>query len=228
MTLPSSGISLDVGAGAERPAGGGDDQHPDVVVVLGLVVGGAQLGDHVRAERVERVGPVQRDGGLVAVDLVVDGVVGLAASVVLLESVSSAVEVRCAPFAERGQALFEIGCPAGEFQVEQLLVHRLRQGGVLAVVRWPAWPVRSPPSDRRPAAPAGRSAASSRSDGATASWIRPQSAASDPLTFSPSSSIRLARATPDQPRQQPRRAGVRAETAGRRTAPRTPHRRRRR
>ena len=59
MTLPSSGISLDVGAGAERAAGAGDDESPDVVVVLGFVVGVAQLGDHERAERVEGVGAVQ-------------------------------------------------------------------------------------------------------------------------------------------------------------------------
>src|SRR6185437_15110836 len=38
-----------VGAGAERPAGAGDDDEPDVVFVFGLVVRGAQFVDHVRA-----------------------------------------------------------------------------------------------------------------------------------------------------------------------------------
>ena len=40
--------------------------------------------------------------------------------------------VRASP--ERGQALLEIGCPAGEFQVEEFLGHGLVQRGVLAVV----------------------------------------------------------------------------------------------
>ena len=66
------GDLADVGAGAERAAGAGDDEDPDVVVVLRLVVGGAQFGDHVGAQRVERVGPVQGDRGLVPVDVVVD------------------------------------------------------------------------------------------------------------------------------------------------------------
>src|SRR5205085_5896873 len=39
----------DVGAGAECAAGAGDDESPDVVVVLGVVVRGAQFGDHGRA-----------------------------------------------------------------------------------------------------------------------------------------------------------------------------------
>src|SRR5215212_1849632 len=47
---------------------------------------------------------------------------------------SSAVEFRRAPLAERRQAFLELLCQAGEFQVEHLLVHSLREGGVLAVV----------------------------------------------------------------------------------------------
>ena len=47
---------------------------------------------------------------------------------------SSAVEVRWAALAEGGQALLEIRCTAGEFQVVELLVHGLVQRGVLAGV----------------------------------------------------------------------------------------------
>lgn len=65
---------LDVGARAERAAGAGDDEQPHPVVVLRLVVGGPQFGDHVRAERVEGVRAVQGDGRGVPVDLVLDRV----------------------------------------------------------------------------------------------------------------------------------------------------------
>ena len=64
----------DVGARAERATGAGDGDQPHLVVVLGLVVGGPEFGDHVRAERVEGFRAVQRDGGGVPVDLVFDGV----------------------------------------------------------------------------------------------------------------------------------------------------------
>ena len=62
----------DVGAGAESPAVAGHDQNPDVVVVLGFVICGAQFGDHVRAERVECVRAIERDRRRVPVDLVFD------------------------------------------------------------------------------------------------------------------------------------------------------------
>ena len=42
------------------------------VVGFGLVIRGAELADHGWGERVERVGPVQRDRGLVPVDVVLD------------------------------------------------------------------------------------------------------------------------------------------------------------
>src|SRR5262249_38965201 len=68
---------LDVGPRAEGATGAGDEEQPDLVVVLGLFVGGPKFGDHVRAERVEGVRAVQCDGGGVPVDVVLDGVEGV-------------------------------------------------------------------------------------------------------------------------------------------------------
>ena len=199
MTLPSSGICFDVGAGAERAAGAGDDEKPDVVVGLGFVVGVAQLGDHEGAERVEGVGPVQRDGGLVPVDLVADGVVGLSGHRWSLRRVarrSSAVELRCASLPERGQAFLEIRCPAGQLEIEQFLVHRLGQGGVLAVVDGL---LGQPDRDRRRRRPAGPAVPRRRRrdrPGRRRRGSAPSPRRRVPSTFSPSSSIRLARARP--------------------------------
>src|ERR671919_2214756 len=47
---------------------------------------------------------------------------------------SPSTEVRCALFAERRKALVEILCSAGQFQVEQFLIHGLGQSRMLAVV----------------------------------------------------------------------------------------------
>jgi len=76
-----------------------------VFVVFGCVVSIAQLGDHEGAERVQGVGSVQGDGGLMPVDLVSDGVVGLSGhrwSLRRVAHLSPAVELRCASFPERG------------------------------------------------------------------------------------------------------------------------------
>ena len=133
------------------------------------------------------------------VDLVVDGLVRLSGHRCSLRQVdrrSSAVELRCAAFPERGQAFFEIRCPAGQLQVEQFLVHRLGQRGVLAVVDGL---LGQPDRDRRGGGQlceqlfggvvevcGGR-----RRRGSAPSPRHPM-----PVTFSPSSSIRLARARP--------------------------------
>src|SRR5262245_47929659 len=59
---------------------------------------------------------------------------------------SPSTELRCALVAECRQPLFEIGCPARKFHVEELLSHRLSQRGVLGVVEAL---LRQPDRDRR-------------------------------------------------------------------------------
>ena len=68
--------AFDVGAGAERPTGGGDQDRPHVVVGFGARVGVAQLALHLQAHRVEHVGPVERDRRGAVGDLVEDRLVG--------------------------------------------------------------------------------------------------------------------------------------------------------
>ena len=60
----------DVGAGDERlVAGAGERDEPDVVALAQLRERVAQLGQHLPAERVAHLGPVDRDDGEAVVDL---------------------------------------------------------------------------------------------------------------------------------------------------------------
>src|SRR5262249_50566811 len=70
------GAGGEVGAGAETAARAGDDDGADVVVLVGRVEGGDHLLHHATGEGVELVGPVQRDGEDLVLDLVFDGLIG--------------------------------------------------------------------------------------------------------------------------------------------------------
>ena len=63
---------LEVVAGREVLALGGEDHDPDVVVGVGPVERGVELVDHPAVLRVRGLGPVQRDRGDRAVDRVAD------------------------------------------------------------------------------------------------------------------------------------------------------------
>ena len=69
------GAGGEVGAGAEAAAGAGDDDGAHIVVLVGRVEGVDQLLLHRAVEGVELVGPVQRDGEDLIVDLVLDGLI---------------------------------------------------------------------------------------------------------------------------------------------------------
>src|SRR6185369_10673591 len=64
-----------VGAGAEATARAGHDNGTDIVVLVGRVERVDQLLLHRAVEGVELVGPVQRDGENLIVDLVLDGLI---------------------------------------------------------------------------------------------------------------------------------------------------------
>src|SRR5581483_2084413 len=66
----------DVEAGAERPAGAGNDQRPDVVVALAGVHGGAEVGEQLIGEGVHLLRAVQGEDGERAVLLELDRGVG--------------------------------------------------------------------------------------------------------------------------------------------------------
>src|SRR4029079_15917494 len=52
---------LEVGADAKRAAGAGDDDDPDLVVPGGVLAGARDLAQHPKIERVQDLGPVERD-----------------------------------------------------------------------------------------------------------------------------------------------------------------------
>ena len=218
MTLPSSGISRDVGARAERAARSGDDEKPDVVVVLGFVVRGAELGDHVRAERVEGVRPIQRDRGRVSGDLVADVVVRLIRHVGV--SLRSAAWSDChRPWKFGGRRSRKAARPSLKSAVRQES-SRLNSSCFMAWSNAECWPelmacLASPSATVGPAASraSSSSAAASRSSGATASWIRPQSAASAPAHLFAEQQHPASPGHSDEPGQQPRRPRVGGEAA---------------
>ena len=117
-------------------------------------------------------------------------------------------------FPERRQAFLEIRCPAGQLQVEQFLGHRLGQRGVLAVVNGLLGQSDRHGRGRRPAGPAVPRRRRRDRPGRRRRGSAPSPRRRMPSTFSPSSSIRLGARQTDQPGQQPRRAGVRAEAPG--------------
>jgi hypothetical protein len=64
---------LEVHSRAERPIpAGGQDRHPEVVVVVELHEGLVQTGEHVRRQRVHRIGAIDGDGGDAVLLLVSD------------------------------------------------------------------------------------------------------------------------------------------------------------
>ena len=76
VAVEGVGAGGEVGAGAEAAARAGDDDGADVVVLVGRVEGVDHLLLHGAGEGVELVGPVQRDGEDLLLDLVFDGLVG--------------------------------------------------------------------------------------------------------------------------------------------------------
>ena len=62
LALDTGFEPVDVAAGAERLAGAGDDQRPQRRPVGEPGEGDRHLADHLRAHRVEGVGPVEREG----------------------------------------------------------------------------------------------------------------------------------------------------------------------
>ena len=60
---------------ADAAAGTGDDDGADIIVLVGRIERLDQLPLHRAVEGVELVGPVQRDGENLIVDLVLDGLI---------------------------------------------------------------------------------------------------------------------------------------------------------
>ena len=85
--VEGAGAGGQVGAGAERAPGAGDDDRAHVVVGVGLAEGRDQLVAHQARERVQLVGPVQGDRGDTIGDVVADVLVGVHAGDSMLAAV---------------------------------------------------------------------------------------------------------------------------------------------
>src|SRR5687768_17514254 len=95
VVVKGLGARGEIGASTERSAASCEDHGPDIVVRINGIDGGEEVPDHHRRARVELVGPVQRDGGDVVDDVVLDlGEVHAGGRYVARMSVAVRIETR--------------------------------------------------------------------------------------------------------------------------------------